>query len=234
MSRQQSATWRWWMGTLGAFLLTCLPAAAGECPDAMTSVAGHCCWPGQDWGATTHQCVGTPRCPDNLTPVGNDCAANCDPGMVSVAGHCCWPGQDWGVATSQCMGDPVCPEGLVARDGQCYPMVQTTQVPGFAGQVQADCNVRATELPGHPGERYLVFCLPECTSGSVWGTRTYTDDSAVCAAAVHAGTISALGGGAFVLTILPGRPSYQGSTDNNVTTSDWGNWSRSFTTAPAR
>jgi hypothetical protein len=54
----------------------------------------------------------------------------------------------------------------------------------------------------------------------------------VCTAAVHAGAITAAGGSVLV-TIMPGQADYPASTQNGVTSSQWGTWNRSFTVAPA-
>jgi hypothetical protein len=63
--------------------------------------------------------------------------------------------------------------------------------------------------------------------GTVWGTDFYTDDSDLCAAAVHAGAIPASGGTVTVLA-EPGLESYAGSSRNGVSTSDYGKWSRTI------
>lgn len=82
------------------------------------------------------------------------------------------------------------------------------------------------------GQTVTVSCPASCGSspGVVWGSRFYTDDSSICGAAIHAGVISNQGG-PLLLTIAPGQQSYTGSTQNGVTTSNWGSWSRSFTVA---
>lgn len=63
--------------------------------------------------------------------------------------------------------------------------------------------------------------------GSVWGTDRYTDDSALCTAAIHAGVITDAGG---PITVLrePGHPVYAGTTRNGVRSSDYGNYARSI------
>lgn len=38
-------------------------------------MGSHCCWPGQDWGARSQRCVGTPRCPAEMVPKDNTCVA---------------------------------------------------------------------------------------------------------------------------------------------------------------
>ena len=63
------------------------------------------------------------------------------------------------------------------------------------------------------------LCPGEATlSGSVWGTDTYTADSATCRAAVHAGMI-ALTGGTVSVRMLPGQARYPGTTRNGVRSS---------------
>jgi len=63
--------------------------------------------------------------------------------------------------------------------------------------------------------------------GTVWGTDVYTDDSALCRAAVHAGIIPAAGG-AVRVRVVPGRQSYPGSTRNGVQSQDYGAWENAF------
>ncbi len=209
------------------------PAAAGEarCADGQVDVAGHCCWPGQDWGAATRQCVGTPLCPAPLQPLGDECVATCDGGRVSVAGHCCWPGQDWGVTTARCLGTPQCPDGMLPQGDGCAPALQVA--PGAVGQFTATCESRANEIGAQVGDRYLVTCPASCGDGVVWGSGTYTDDSTLCTAAIHAGSASRTGG-TFLVTFVPGLPSYSSSTRHGVTTTSYGAWSGSFTTSPRR
>lgn len=71
-------------------------------------------------------------------------------------------------------------------------------------------------------------------SGSVWGTGTYTDDSNVCRAAMHAGVILSTGG-LLRVAATAGASSYTGTTQNGVTTLSYSSWPGSFTvkSAPA-
>lgn len=64
-------------------------------------------------------------------------------------------------------------------------------------------------------------------SGPVWGSGTYTADSDLCRAALHAGAIG-LGGGVVNVTSAPGQSSYAGTTRNGVTTNSWGSYGASF------
>ncbi len=95
----------------------------------------------------------------------------------------------------------------------------------------ASLNVSCTDSPKSLNisatPALTVKCPANCTSGSVWGTDTYTTDSALCVAAVHAGAIG-LGGGEVAIQMAPGLPSYSGTVRNGVTTGAWGAYEQSF------
>lgn len=86
----------------------------------------------------------------------------------------------------------------------------------------------AGPLQASVGERYLFTCPPNGTESSIWGTDIYTNDSSVCNAAVHAGLITYVSGGAATIEIRPGEEQYVGSTRNGVTSSSYPSWSQSF------
>jgi hypothetical protein len=90
----------------------------------------------------------------------------------------------------------------------------------------------AQEYRGRDGERLSFVCPPDGSLSAVYGTDTYTDDSSICGAAVHAGLISFESGGAVTIEIRPGQESYTGSTRNGVTSSSWGTWAGSFVFVP--
>ncbi len=71
------------------------------------------------------------------------------------------------------------------------------------------------------------------TTGSVWGTGIYTNDSDVATAAVHAGLIANGQTATITVTPLPGQSSYTGSTANGVSTFNWGSWPGSISLALA-
>lgn len=81
----------------------------------------------------------------------------------------------------------------------------------------------------------LVCACPQNISvTTVWGERSsYTDDSDICTAAVHAGIVTTADGGIIAVTPHEGRASYRGTTANGVTTLPYGSWSGSFTIAEA-
>jgi hypothetical protein len=97
------------------------------------------------------------------------------------------------------------------------------------------------QKPGPPacperlvGQASLVCaCSAEAAaSGSVWGDDLYTDDSAICRAAVHAGTITA-GGGTIWVFERPGQDSYAAVTRNGIASNSWPAWRRSIAFRPA-
>ena len=75
----------------------------------------------------------------------------------------------------------------------------------------------------------LTFKVTGDAEASVWGTDIYTDDSYLAAAAVHAGALEDGETGTVVVNILPGEEAYTGSTQNDVTSWDYGSWSGSYT-----
>jgi hypothetical protein len=79
------------------------------------------------------------------------------------------------------------------------------------------------------------ICPQNVSITTVWGEpSSYTDDSDICTAAVHAGIIAAAAGGLISVTPRPGQDSYQGSTANGVTTLPYGSWTGSYTIAEAK
>ena len=96
------------------------------------------------------------------------------------------------------------------------------------GATAIECSTNAQSLPGDPGTVHQVMCPAGCGSSTIWGTAVYSDDSSVCSAAIHNGTITTAGG-AVTVTIRPGLSTYPSSAFNGITSSQWGSWSRSFT-----
>ena len=98
-------------------------------------------------------------------------------------------------------------------------------------RTEVDC---LTPISLEEDENAIFICPPGCTDGSaVWGTEVYTGDSSVCAAAVHAGVITAEAGGEVLASYAPGQDAYTGSTQNGVTTNEYGSWGNSFTVSAA-
>lgn len=92
----------------------------------------------------------------------------------------------------------------------------------------ATWDTRMTDLRGEVGERVLVTCPSgERSTGPVWGTDVYSDDSAVCLAGLHAGVISNQGG-EFLVEIEGALGGFLGSVHNGVSSHSYGEWPGSF------
>jgi hypothetical protein len=83
------------------------------------------------------------------------------------------------------------------------------------------------DFRGQEGQTYY-FSVTGSTQGSVWGTDTYTDDSQLAAAAVHAGVLREGQAGVVKVTILAGQSGYQGTSRNGVSSMNYGNWYGSY------
>lgn len=89
----------------------------------------------------------------------------------------------------------------------------------------------ASAYRGQEGQRVVFVCPPNpdrAALGTVWGAEVYTDDSAVCVAAVHAGRISFAEGGRVTLEVRPGQSAYRGTDWNGVVSEPYGPWGGSF------
>lgn len=73
-----------------------------------------------------------------------------------------------------------------------------------------------------------TYVVTGSSSGTIWGTGTYTDDSPIAKAAVHDGHVAVGAKAAIRLTKSGGLPSYAGSTQNGITSSSYGSWSGSY------
>lgn len=79
------------------------------------------------------------------------------------------------------------------------------------------------------GEDIPVFCPPDGVANRIWGSDVYSDQSSICTAAVHAGLITLDEGGAIAIRALPGQESYEGTDQNDLSSSRFGQWPGSFT-----
>lgn len=89
------------------------------------------------------------------------------------------------------------------------------------GRVAADAPTNTHGLAETPGTVYY-FRVTGVLEGQIWGTDTYTRDSTIGAAAVHAGLLRPGETRVLRLTIVPPLERYTGSARNGVTTTDYG------------
>lgn len=72
------------------------------------------------------------------------------------------------------------------------------------------------------------FRVTGAAEGSLWGTGTYTGDSSLAAAAVHAGLVKARETAIVKVTVVAPLSQYQGSVRHGVTSHDFGRYGSAF------
>jgi hypothetical protein len=82
-------------------------------------------------------------------------------------------------------------------------------------------------LTANIGKVY-AFRVTGALGGSVWGTGTYTSDTSIATAAIHAGLVKAGETKVLKVRIAPGQNAYLGSSMNGVTSSGYGPWNGSY------
>lgn len=106
------------------------------------------------------------------------------------------------------------------------------------GQVFGAKSRREQEAIPNPGnlmgfndklDQSYVVTVTGRTSGSVWGTGTYTTDSDLATAAVHSGVLKDGETGSVHVTIVKSPPQFAGSSANGVTSNGWQSFPAAFT-----
>jgi hypothetical protein len=92
----------------------------------------------------------------------------------------------------------------------------------------APWNATAERFRGRIDEVFEFPCPPGVMLLPIWGIDVYTDDSAVCSAAVHAGIITRQDGGTVQIVVRPGLDSYGGTTRNGHRSDAWEAWDGSY------
>lgn len=109
------------------------------------------------------------------------------------------------------------------------PVAGPGGMPGASGASRSilDDPGNLTAYRDHAGQTF-TFRVVGKTEGAVWGSGTYTDDSQLGAAAVHAGILRPGEEGVVTVQILPGQAHYEASERNGITTEPYGEWQGSF------
>lgn len=82
------------------------------------------------------------------------------------------------------------------------------------------------------GKRLTFVCRgSDGKNALVHGTDVYTDDSAICAAAIHAGVLKTGQTGVVTIQMGTGAKEFPGSARNGITSRSYGRWESSFTFA---
>ncbi|MGP1353702.1 MAG: LCCL domain-containing protein [Parasphingopyxis sp.] len=114
--------------------------------------------------------------------------------------------------------------GLAACGGGAEePEEEVVEAPPLADP----CPDRVQDMRGSEAS-FTCSCSAETAeAGTVWGAGPYSDDSAVCRAAMHAGLVGDEPANV-TINFMPGRQSYSSTEANGVQTSEWGEWGGSF------
>jgi hypothetical protein len=88
------------------------------------------------------------------------------------------------------------------------------------------------QQPQHIGKVYVFRVTGQAQGGSLWGTGTYTLDSSLAMAAVHAGVLKVGQTGNVRVTILPAMAGFIGSTQNGITSSPYGQYPGAYQIHP--
>jgi hypothetical protein len=95
------------------------------------------------------------------------------------------------------------------------------------GLLAADAPGRMQDLCDTPGTTFY-FRVTGASDGMLWGTDIYTGDSALAAAAVHAGAVKAGETAVVRVTVMPPLNQYQGSVRNGITSHDYGRFGTAY------
>ena len=95
------------------------------------------------------------------------------------------------------------------------------------GFLAADAPARIQDLCDTPGTTYY-FRVTGAADGSLWGTDVYTGDSALAAAAVHAGALKPGETAVVRVTVMPPLGQYRGSVRHGVTSHDYGRFGTAY------
>lgn len=95
------------------------------------------------------------------------------------------------------------------------------------GFLASDAPARIQDLCDTPGTTYY-FRVTGASEGSLWGTDVYTGDSALAAAAVHAGAVKPGETAVVRVTVMRPLNHYQGSVRNGVTSHDYGRYGTAY------
>jgi len=95
------------------------------------------------------------------------------------------------------------------------------------GFLAADAPPTMIDLCEPVGATYY-FRVHGASEGALWGTDTYTGDSSLAAAAVHAGLVKAGETGIVKVTVVAPLARYQGSVRHGVASHDFGRYGAAY------
>lgn len=164
---------------------------------------------------------------ETYTDDSSVCSAAVHVGLITVA--------DGGTVTIEIAPGEDAYEGTVANDvtSQYYASWSGSFVfpdaPPGSGDFDASPASWSQSATGlSPGDSRTVRCSHGGPPASIWGTGTYTGDSSICTAAVHAGLITLADGGEVTVDVTDGEDSYTGSSANGITSSSYATYTLSY------
>src|SRR5262245_30838653 len=99
------------------------------------------------------------------------------------------------------------------------------------GLLAADAPDNMVALGGQIGKTFYFRVRGEAR-GSVWGTDTYTGDSTLAAAAVHAGAVELGETGVVKVTVVAPLRQYQGSDRHGIRSHSYGPYATAYQVDP--
>ena len=98
----------------------------------------------------------------------------------------------------------------------------------WSGVTEISTPTNLTSYRGNNNKIYSFMVTGNNSTGKVWGSTIYTDDSTVSLAAIHAGLVKNGETKRVYVQILPGQSSYASSLSNSITSLSYGSYSGSF------
>jgi hypothetical protein len=115
--------------------------------------------------------------------------------------------------------------GYFERRGKLTPKMMDKLVKD--GFLASDAPTSMSGLCDQVGQTFY-FKVTGAATGSVWGTDSYTGDSTLAMAAVHAGAVRVGETGVIRVTVVEPLSQYHGSTRHGVTTSEYGPYDTAY------
>jgi hypothetical protein len=95
--------------------------------------------------------------------------------------------------------------------------------------IEITWSTSAKYLRGSVGTDHVMLCPRGGALRPVWGNEVYSDESSICAAAVHAGLIELASGGAVTLRVDGAREDFRAKAKNGIASLAWEKSEGSFT-----
>ena len=98
----------------------------------------------------------------------------------------------------------------------------------LSGDLTSTLDGLKSQHPMEIGGTFAVRCPAGPREATIWGTGTYTSDSAICVAATHAGALAGTDAGTVVVEVAAGLSAYEGTIRHGIASNSYPAWSLSF------